>query len=77
MSLLRTHNRHSRDLMTCHFKTCPCKDCENQGCGAYHDQCEKYAEWKQLQAEEKESPDIWYGYLLERDLNFIKGRRRR
>lgn len=21
---------------------CPCKDCENKGCGAYHSSCEPY-----------------------------------
>jgi hypothetical protein len=28
---------------------CPCKDCENKGCGSYHSQCERYieyAKWK-------------------------------
>lgn len=28
---------------------CPCKDCENKGCGIYHSQCKdylKYVEWK-------------------------------
>lgn len=24
----------------------PCKDCEHLGCGSYHDQCEKYQEFK-------------------------------
>lgn len=27
---------------------CPCKDCENQGCGAYHEQCQPYLEWKRI-----------------------------
>ena len=25
---------------------CPCRDCENKGCGAYHDICEKYQDYK-------------------------------
>lgn len=24
---------------------CPCKDCENKGCGVYHSKCEKYLKW--------------------------------
>ena len=24
----------------------PCKDCANQGCGSYHDECKKYLEWQ-------------------------------
>lgn len=24
----------------------PCVQCERKGCGAYHDQCEIYLEWK-------------------------------
>ena len=26
---------------------CPCKDCENKGCGIYHAQCKEYNEWKE------------------------------
>lgn len=26
---------------------CPCGDCENSGCGEYHDTCDKYQTWKQ------------------------------
>ena len=25
---------------------CPCVTCEKAGCGAYHDSCERYAEWR-------------------------------
>ena len=24
---------------------CPCRGCENAGCGAYHDSCEEYQKW--------------------------------
>lgn len=24
----------------------PCKDCERKGCGAYHDSCKKYQEYR-------------------------------
>ena len=24
----------------------PCMDCENKGCGSFHDKCEKYIEYK-------------------------------
>ena len=27
-------------------KNLPCKDCDNKGCGVYHDICEKYKEYK-------------------------------
>lgn len=55
---------------------CPCKNCENQGCGAYHDKCELFLNWKQLQAESKGKPDIYYSYMKERDTEFLKGKRR-
>ena len=34
----------------------PCAGCERSGCGAYHDQCEKYQAWlaKVRQAHERE-----------------------
>lgn len=25
---------------------CPCKDCEKKGCGAYHDECENYQQFR-------------------------------
>lgn len=25
----------------------PCRNCEKQGCGTYHDKCEKYIKFKQ------------------------------
>lgn len=33
----------------------PCKGCEKQGCGAYHDKCEKYQEFLQEMAKEREA----------------------
>lgn len=27
---------------------CPCRDCPDKGCGAYHGQCEKYQKWRSL-----------------------------
>lgn len=26
-----------------------CKDCQNKGCGSYHDECEQSQEWKLFQ----------------------------
>lgn len=31
----------------------PCKDCENKGCGAYHDKCEKYLQFIKSNEETK------------------------
>lgn len=30
----------------------PCKNCERKGCGAYHDRCPIYLEWKEEKAKE-------------------------
>lgn len=39
---------------------CPCKFCANKGCGAYHDKCENY---QQFRAEkEKEYEERLNGY---------------
>ena len=27
----------------------PCIDCENKGCGSYHDECERHKEWKDFE----------------------------
>lgn len=31
----------------------PCKDCEKKGCGSYHDQCEKFKEYKEFMQNRK------------------------
>ena len=31
--------------------TGPCKGCPNAGCGAYHDECDKYLAWQKEQQE--------------------------
>lgn len=36
----------------------PCKDCEKVGCGAYHDSCEKFLEYKKSKKKE-------HGYIIE------------
>ena len=28
------------------MKTAPCKDCPKKGCGAYHDECPEYQEFR-------------------------------
>lgn len=28
------------------MRTAPCKNCEKKGCGAYHDICPEYVQWK-------------------------------
>ena len=35
----------------------PCKDCENKGCGSYHDKCEKYAGYKEQLDRDREEED--------------------
>ena len=37
------------------MKGAPCKNCDRKGCGAYHDQCEKFLEYKR----EKEKLREW------------------
>ena len=40
----------------------PCKDCPRKGCGAFHEQCGSYLEWKRTQerakAEERQNDVI-------------------
>lgn len=38
----------------------PCKDCENKGCGSYHDRCEKYQEYKQKIEKAREKRELEY-----------------
>ena len=33
---------------------CPCKDCPQKGCGAYHDICPEHTEWKEEFEKEKQ-----------------------
>lgn len=32
---------------------CPCKHCEDAGCGSYHDKCQRYKEWREELDEKK------------------------
>jgi hypothetical protein len=32
----------------------PCKECKSKGCGAYHDKCEPYQEYREMQREKNE-----------------------
>lgn len=36
----------------------PCKDCPDKGCGAYHDKCPKYQEYKSITNQQKEEKRI-------------------
>ena len=36
------------------MKEAPCKDCPKKGCGAYHDKCPEYKEFKEYQLKSKE-----------------------
>lgn len=53
----------------------PCASCEKKGCGSFHDQCEKYAEFKnnsakiktaRMQEAEKREADISLSRLMSR-----------
>lgn len=33
---------------------CPCKDCEYQGCGEYHSECEAYQKWRKQEDDKRE-----------------------
>lgn len=35
---------------------CPCKDCENKGCGTFHSKCDKYNSWRSTGVEEERKP---------------------
>lgn len=37
---------------------CPCKFCENKGCGVYHDECEKYQQFRAEKEKEYEEKKI-------------------
>lgn len=30
---------------------CPCKDCDNKGCGSYHEKCERYLQYRKKKDE--------------------------
>ena len=34
---------------------CPCRNCPDKGCGAYHNQCVKYSEWRKKLDERNEA----------------------
>jgi coenzyme F420-reducing hydrogenase beta subunit len=38
----------------------PCKDCEKQGCGTYHDQCPEYKNYKERIAEVHRRNNVEY-----------------
>lgn len=44
----------------------PCKTCENRGCGSYHDECEKYKEYRV--AKDEECNDRTAKFLVEEDV---------
>lgn len=37
---------------------CPCKDCENKGCGEYHSKCEPYLQFAQWRKDVNERARI-------------------
>lgn len=45
--------------------TNPCGECPKKGCGAYHDRCEKYQEWREASRAET---------IKQRELAFVGGR---
>lgn len=47
----------------------PCYNCENSGCGTYHDECPDYQEWRKELDRVKESR--FKESQTEADLNYI------
>ena len=61
---------------------CPCRDCEKAGCGPFHDECERFQEWKawkdevnKQKAKDQTCKDLpracktaWYKHLKEKQL---------
>lgn len=45
------------------YTKAPCKECPRKGCGAYHDKCKEFAEYKaKLEANKKQQDvdhDFW------------------
>ena len=39
---------------------CPCESCTKQGCGSYHDICEKYKKWQAWKAEQNAKRNAKY-----------------
>ena len=46
--------------------TCPCLECENQGCGPYHDKCEAYQGWRKKREAGKREHDVFNDYLSDK-----------
>lgn len=38
----------------------PCKNCENKGCGSYHDKCLPYLRWREIQKADQKNSDPEY-----------------
>jgi len=55
------------------MRSCPCKECENKGCGAFHDTCPEYVSWKRDKAEFDEQVRKQKEEFM--DVRFIKKRR--
>ncbi len=57
------------------MKRSPCADCENKGCGAYHDKCEAYQEYAAerhfVSKKKEENIDESYGFFVQKR-NFYK-----
>ena len=48
---------------------CPCVNCEKKGCGAYHDECEKFLAFKRESAVEAEKRKEFYATKRIRIIN--------
>lgn len=56
---------------------CPCKGCENNGCGAFHDQCEPYQQWqKDRRAESDKRAAMSYQMSRDHELKYRRNLKR-
>lgn len=55
------------------MRSCPCKECENKGCGSFHDKCPEYVSWKNDKAVFDEQVRKQKEEFM--DIRFIKKRR--
>ena len=77
------------DFSKANKTNCPCRNCPDKGCGAYHNKCEKYVGWKKKMDElndaertyrqrndtmsEAKKKSLWRSKRYSRQLMYNKG----